>query len=75
MGIFKLGARGPWRSVGLSHAGLKRQHNEDRLLNMPEKGVWAVADGMGGHDRGEVASEIVIDCLRSEAGTGDDLTA
>lgn len=75
MGIFDQRKTGRWRSMAISHKGLKRAQNEDRVLDMPERGLWGVADGMGGHDRGEVASEIVIDCLRSEAGTGDDLTA
>lgn len=40
--------------------GKVRDHNEDNLLSLPEKGVWAVADGMGGYKAGEVASAIVV---------------
>lgn len=67
--------RRPWRSMGLTHPGLKRSNNQDAILAMPEKGLWAVADGMGGHQKGELASELVIKSMREHAGTGDDLTA
>lgn len=43
-----------------SHPGLVRECNEDSYLALPELGVWAVADGMGGHEAGEVASAITI---------------
>jgi protein phosphatase len=42
-----------------------RGHNEDNLLARPETGVWAVADGMGGHEAGDLASKTVIDALHS----------
>ena len=38
--------------------GCVRDHNEDSYLTKPEFGVWVVADGMGGHVAGEVASNI-----------------
>ncbi|WP_045859722.1 PP2C family protein-serine/threonine phosphatase [Teredinibacter purpureus] len=53
--------------------GLQRSNNEDCFLNMPMFGVWAVADGMGGHAAGEVASAIACDTLRRKVTTGSHL--
>lgn len=52
-----------WTSAALSHVGLVRQVNEDACLEQSERGLWAVADGMGGHARGDVASRMVVDAL------------
>jgi serine/threonine protein phosphatase PrpC len=49
--------------AGVSHPGLVRKVNEDAWLACPETGIFAVADGMGGHERGETASRMVIDAL------------
>ncbi len=49
--------------VGLSHLG-RRKTNEDRLCLAPELGLFAVADGMGGYEGGEVASTLAVDELR-----------
>lgn len=41
-----------------THTGLVRSNNEDCFLAEPDMGLWLIADGMGGHDAGEVASDI-----------------
>lgn len=56
------------QAVGLSDRGLKRGHNEDSLSVVSDVGLYIVADGMGGHNAGEVASrqaiESIVDFLR-----------
>ena len=44
-----------------THTGLRREHNEDTYWADSELGLWLVADGMGGHDHGEVASAMARD--------------
>ncbi len=50
-------------SVGGTHVGCKRTNNEDSLCLRPERCLWAVADGMGGHENGEWASARIIEAL------------
>ena len=56
-------------AFGVTDAGSVRQFNEDRIVLAPEIGVVALADGMGGHRAGEIASHIaadfVVDSLRT----------
>jgi PPM family protein phosphatase len=49
--------------AGLTNRGKVREKNEDSILTDPSGTLWAVADGMGGYGNGDVASDIVIDCL------------
>ena len=47
-----------------TNVGLKRKINEDSILAETGRGLWVVADGMGGHEAGEIASTMVTDALR-----------
>lgn len=50
-------------SYGVSHRGCVRQRNEDNFLVDPQSGLWLVADGMGGHDAGDLASASIVEHL------------
>ena len=52
-----------WHSYGITNVGKIREYNEDSLLQRSEAGMWAVADGMGGHHAGDVASQMIVNTL------------
>src|SRR5882724_6215906 len=50
-------------ATGLSDVGLQREHNEDSFVVLTEYDLFIVADGMGGHRAGDVASRLATDCI------------
>ena len=52
-----------YRSAVRTHIGTVRQRNEDAVLDRAEIGLWAVADGAGGHERGDYASACIVEAL------------
>jgi protein phosphatase/serine/threonine-protein phosphatase Stp1 len=56
---------GSFRSRAATHAGAANRLNEDAYVNRPDLGLWAVADGAGGHESGEVASAEVAGLLQA----------
>ena len=62
-----------WGGVGRSEIGLVRAINQDAFAVIDEAGIWAVADGMGGHAGGEVAAQIAIATVQAEAAASSHL--
>jgi len=61
-----------WTSSGYTNKGKVRAINEDSFLNRPTAGIWVVADGMGGHEAGDIASYMITEAL-SELSPPDSL--
>lgn len=68
-----MGRHGPQSNLGaalefaaLSDTGRRRDHNEDRVGSDPAHGIATLADGMGGHNAGEVASRLAVDTILRE---------
>lgn len=52
-----------WFSAQDSNVGMVRKTNEDAILSLPEARLWAVADGMGGYEAGNIASNMIVETL------------
>lgn len=59
------GAAIEMRVGGLTDVGRVRKHNEDNIALLTPQGIWVVADGMGGHAAGDVASAIIVEEMES----------
>lgn len=52
-----------WQSSALTDVGKVRKLNEDSILDRGDVGLWVVADGMGGHSAGDLASQLIVNSL------------
>lgn len=55
-----------WRAASLSDPGLERSNNEDRVYTDDTRGIYLVADGLGGHAAGEKAAETAVELIARE---------
>ena len=60
-----------WQSAAVSDVGRVRDENQDAFVERADDGLWLVADGMGGHQGGKMASQLVADNVKRVAVTGD----
>jgi serine/threonine protein phosphatase PrpC len=74
--IDRSNGRGSLQGAGGSDPGRVREHNEDRFHCDPERGIYIVVDGVGGHAGGETAAETALLQVRTrlerEAGSADE---
>lgn len=52
-----------WSSAGRTDKGKVRTRNEDAFLDCPQRRLWVIADGMGGHQGGDIASQLIVASL------------
>lgn len=57
-----------FQSAGVTHPGRVRSINQDAFVARPKQGVWAVADGVGGHQQGEAASQTLVSAIADAVG-------
>lgn len=57
-----------WSSASLTDVGAVHTVNQDACLDLPVAGLWVVADGVGGHNEGDVASRLIVDTLSHTGG-------
>ena len=62
---------GLWHSAARTDPGKVRARNEDAFLECPQHGLWVVADGMGGHQGGDIASQLIVASLADLPVAGD----
>lgn len=62
-----------YRSACYTHVGMVRHINEDAFLELAQHGLWAIADGMGGHAAGDYVANLIVDSLRRTT-AGDSLS-
>ncbi len=60
-------------SAGSTNPGRVRTHNEDAFLDAPDRRLWVVADGMGGHSAGDVASAMIVERMGKISPAGDQM--
>jgi type VI secretion system protein ImpM len=60
-----------WHSAAISNLGRVRDENQDAFVERADDGLWLVADGMGGHQGGKLASELIAERVQHVAVTGD----